>query len=653
MNNGFNSNAIVDERQATARVLDRLKRMGRALTLAAAVLAVCGLVLPGVARAQDGLMHPDATMLRQWNDAYANAPRTQAKADLGIPSATPTSFSLMGFSPWNASNLSQRDQGACGDCWVWGNTAVSEIALNVQHGISQRLSVQLFDSCYSNGCQYACCGGNPSIFADYYNTTKKYMVPWTNTNANFVDADLRGCDPSSVLCSSIGNSPFVTVTSMTASVIPTTNLTPAEAIANIKNILLQNKAVTYSQHLPTQAAAGDFHDFWKNSDESAMFDPTQFSGQTWDNGGGHDEIIVGYDDTDPNNSYWIILNSWGAPSNRPNAVWHLPMNANYDGYYLENNTQHPIMQFWSVDPVFDIPAASGSLGVTISPDAVALDGAKWRVDNGEWQNSGASLAGLAVGAHTVSFSDITGYVAPADQIVVVADGASAQATGTYAPKVGGGANLLPLNITASLNVPGLAGGFVEEFASLANWSANALASWTVSNGQASVTGTSSDKYYNIAYTPKTFAELDYSVRLKRTGGCADANAIYFRGTAAPQDSYGRWYAGYWFAYANNGTFKVAKAQGGAWSTIAQWTKSPAILPYDWNVLRVTAVGSTLRFFINGTEVHTATDSALASGQVGIEMQDGGSGGYPGSGGTAGGGSGTLSVDAAFLSTVAN
>ncbi|MBW2618559.1 MAG: hypothetical protein JRC92_06765, partial [Deltaproteobacteria bacterium] len=42
-------------------------------------------------------------------------------------------------------------------------------------------------------------------------------------------------------------------------------------------------------------------------------------------------LCVGYDDTDPNNSYWIILNSWGTgpTGNRPNGLFRLSMNQNY------------------------------------------------------------------------------------------------------------------------------------------------------------------------------------------------------------------------------------------------------------------------------------------------------------------------------------
>jgi hypothetical protein len=42
---------------------------------------------------------------------------------------------------------------------------------------------------------------------------------------------------------------------------------------------------------------------------------------------------VGYDDTDPNNRYWIMLNSWGTTTGRPAGLFRMNMDMNYDCAY--------------------------------------------------------------------------------------------------------------------------------------------------------------------------------------------------------------------------------------------------------------------------------------------------------------------------------
>ena len=41
-------------------------------------------------------------------------------------------------------------------------------------------------------------------------------------------------------------------------------------------------------------------------------------------------LCVGYNDDDPNNAYWIMLNSWGTTENRVNGTFRVDMDMNYD-----------------------------------------------------------------------------------------------------------------------------------------------------------------------------------------------------------------------------------------------------------------------------------------------------------------------------------
>lgn len=47
-------------------------------------------------------------------------------------------------------------------------------------------------------------------------------------------------------------------------------------------------------------------------------------------------MCVGYNDMDPENSYWIMVNSWGtAGGGRPNGIFRLDMDMDYDCVYYD------------------------------------------------------------------------------------------------------------------------------------------------------------------------------------------------------------------------------------------------------------------------------------------------------------------------------
>ncbi len=304
------------------------------------------------------LMYPDEWTFRKWMDDYNNAPR--AFIDETIHSrlaeaqavGVSTSMDLLGYIQYTPS---ERNQGICGDCWVWAATGIMEIALNVQNGQKDRLSTQLLQSCETNS--YACCGGNPSDFSGWYEG-KGFMIPWGNTNAFYQDGS-RTCDNGSSLvsCGSISTAANYPITSIQPVVIPTQGVGQSKAISNIKNILHQNKGVWYGFWLSDNPGWTDFDDFWNNQPETAsVWDPDPYSGQTF--GGGHAVLIVGYNDDDPANPYWIALNSWGTggagKNNRPSGLFHLKMNINYDDYLIDKNNQKgPSLQFYTYDVTFN------------------------------------------------------------------------------------------------------------------------------------------------------------------------------------------------------------------------------------------------------------------------------------------------------------
>jgi len=267
------------------------------------------------------IMKPDRETRLRWIHDYEMAPRAyiDKSADFSImPGVSLSLLSHLQYTP------SERDQAGCGNCWAWAGTGAMGIALDVQEGILDRLSVQFISSC--NTAISCCEGGWLSDLAEFY-TTEGYTIPWSNTNANWQNGD-GNCN---VPCYSIATSPNYGIGSIVAETIETHGVGQAQAIANIKNVLNQNKAVWLALFMGTSQDWDDLFSFWDTQAEYVLwnFDPTCGKPYTAD-GGGHAVLCVGYNDNDPENSYWIMVNSWGTTADRPNGIFRVDMDMDYD-----------------------------------------------------------------------------------------------------------------------------------------------------------------------------------------------------------------------------------------------------------------------------------------------------------------------------------
>jgi len=281
------------------------------------------------------IMRPAPEEVALWAGQYSASPKAVIAPETAarLAAAPPTSFSLLDRLKYNAA---ERDQGVCGNCWAWAGTGVMEVEYARQMKQSDRLSVQFLDSNYNGGCgsNAACCGGWLDNLASFY-TARKIIVPWSNANAHYQDGS-RSCGGcSAVPAYKISTSPSYDVASISTVRIATQSTPQEQAIANIKGMLLQGKAIWFGFFLPDAASWNEFSQFWGGKPESALWQPDNACGRTYSyqSGGGHAVLCLGYNDTDPHNRYWIMLNSWGTTAGRPSGLFRVAMDMDYNCSY--------------------------------------------------------------------------------------------------------------------------------------------------------------------------------------------------------------------------------------------------------------------------------------------------------------------------------
>jgi hypothetical protein len=298
------------------------------------------LLVAGTASAAENALHPlirgDDAQLRAWIDSYDAAPPVPVEAarqrDLAASAGSASVLDLIPYVP------EERYQGLVANCWAWAGTGVLEAAHTTGNGVRDRLSVQYLDSNYNGGCGsgWAGNGGCLGAFVEFY-ASRRIAVPWSNPNASYQDARAWCVEHSSawIPAESIATDPHYDVLSIADERILTRGLGSARARANIKAVLEGDRAVYLAFRLPDQAAWDAFEWFWRTQPETAVFNLSPYDGRTWTStAGGHAVLVAGYDDTDPANPYWIVLNSWGTSNGqRPQGTFRLSMNMNYDGTY--------------------------------------------------------------------------------------------------------------------------------------------------------------------------------------------------------------------------------------------------------------------------------------------------------------------------------
>ena len=331
------------------------------------------------------------------------------------------SLSLLPDLPYNAT---ERNQGGCGNCWVWASTGAIEIGHTIESGIRDRLSIQYFNDNYGNGPDgenSACCGSNPNHVVNWYDNKTANpgmkLIPWSNTNAFY--APHQACNSPVSSSDPVSTSPAYQLNSISITTVPTYGVSQSTAINNIKSALNNNQPVVYGfwySHTDMKT----FQHWWHTQPETDVWDPTPFNGDSGDVG--HFVLIVGYDDkTDPDNPCWLVVNSWGAPSNRPDGTFRISMNMNYNAaFYRSGDTSKSHRQhlFQVINASFTDTPRIPVIGGILPPSGpggtpVTITGI------GFTKATAVSFGGTPAASFTVTSDSTITATAPAGSIVVM------------------------------------------------------------------------------------------------------------------------------------------------------------------------------------------------------------------------------------------
>jgi hypothetical protein len=316
---------------------------------------------------------------------------------------------------------------------------------------------------------------------------------------------------------------------ITVTQIATSSVSQAQAIANIKSVLDQNQPVTLSFFLPN-AGWSDFDNFWDSESETTPWSSVDaYSGQSMD--GGHLVCVVGYDDT---NNSWLIQNSWGTTSGRPDGTFELSQTMGYGDTISSGGTY----DMWE----FDTFSVTGWSNVSTAAPTITTQPVSQTVAVGATATFKVVAAGSApltyqwyLGSTAISGATAASYTTPA--------ATAAQSGSSYHVKVSNASgsvtsNNATLTVTASATAPSIttqpmsqtvAVGATATFQVVATGSAPLAYQWYL--GSTAISGATAASYTTPAATAAQSGN-SYHVTVSNSIGSVTSNSATLTVTAA-------------------------------------------------------------------------------------------------------------------------
>jgi hypothetical protein len=173
-------------------------------------------------------------------------------------------------------------------------------------------------------------------------------------------------------------------------------------------------------------------------------------------------------------------------------------------------------------------------------------------------------------------------------------------------------------IVANIRTTTIAGGFDSRFTRNSSGWTPVYGTWKIYSGKYKTFGVANN--WSSAMHNGVYGDVTFESKMRRYG-CTDcANKLIVRGDPSNLDPDKNWNSSYAFQYTNSGYFSVYRCNNnGSVTALKKWTYHPIILKSNWNILKVVAVGPSLKFYINGWLVWAGNSTSLATGNLGIAM----------------------------------